>query len=77
MLAYLEIRISDTFGWLLGMLNHRSSVLIKYSIMHLHACALARRHNYYSSTLTYLCVDGVTNSLHIMKHLALQVHLSV
>ena len=26
---------------------------------------------------TTLCVDGVTNSLHIMEHLALQVHLSL
>ena len=41
-LAYLEIRISDTFGWPLGIsykLNHRPSVLIKYSIVHLCACA--------------------------------------
>ena len=27
--------------------------------------------------LTNLCVDGVTSSLHIMEHLALQVHLSL
>ena len=45
--------------------------------MHVHEYKHNYVHSNYAGTLTNLCVDGVTNSLHMMEHLAVQVHLSL
>ena len=81
MLAYLEISISDTFSWPLGRSYKLPSVLIlsipQFTCTYVHEHKNNHVQSNYAGILTNLCVDGVTNSLHVMEHLTLQLHLSL
>ena len=85
MLVYLEIRISDAFGWPQSMyiVQIRLSVLIQilhsvlYKYVHKHT-KHTHKHNYKQIILVLLhlhqpvlYIDGVTTSSHIMEQLAM------
>ena len=68
MLAYLETRISDTFGWSQDVLHKFDYLLCS---VHMHEHEINYAGIFISTGWIFLCVDGFTNSSNIIEDLAM------
>ena len=68
MLTYLEIRISDTFGWSQEVLHKFDYALCS---VHMHKHEINYAGTLTSTEWMFLCADGITNSSNIMEDLAM------